>query len=917
MRVLRLTMCGFGPYASQTDIDFTAFSQGSLYLISGHTGAGKTTIFDAIVFALYGEASGTQRNASMFRSLYVSLQDPTYVELLFEFQQVQYTIRRNPAYERAALRGNGVTMEKADAVFRRGDAIIANGYEEVSKAVTQLIGLDGDQYRQIALLAQGDFQRMLFASTKEREKIFRQLFHTQRYAVLQERLKQMQLENEEILRQHRNQQLAALRSIQCEGLKAERLNKYIEQQGYGNENEILSFVDEMIQQQEIELKQKKSEIDRLQSAYEKTKKAFEEAMRRETILVQLQEGEKQLAQFKLDYDAILKEKSACLAREKEMEKKQEEVIRLRQEQEILQTWLLETQKLQQEQKQLVQLQKKMEQKKEEYNQGQQQLLALQKETFTLEGWQAKESHLQLLDQQLAQQEEQLQTWQEQWKRQQDLQAEIQQEQLVYEKERDQFVKEQTLYQQMELQFYDGQAGLLARNLEEGKPCPVCGSLQHPAPAAWKDSDIDKSRLMKQKRIYEKQQQKMQERALTITKLKSSHEEQMQVLLSAFAVEDREKLLEALQTKIQQFEEEKKQQADKWKQWKETLSRLQQREKRKQQLTDILQKLQEQLQQWQTAYVQLQSSCETKSLQLEKQKTQLHFLEQESLRKQLFELETAVAAFAKKKQQLQEKMQNNDAQREKLQGYMEALQSEKEKLAKGDRQALKAETENKHSLLEQSQQEERNQDLCLRGNKKAQQQLRQLQEEWQKNLKKIQQIQTLSDTLNGTIPQKDRITLEAFVQQSTFERILRYANIRLLQMSQGQYELRREEKGSKRSRSGLDLCILDHHSASTRNVRTLSGGESFLASLALALGLSDEITNSSGGISIGSMFVDEGFGTLDEESLQLAMRVLHSLTQGNRQIGIISHVAELKEQIEQQLFVQKDAQGNSHVKMIWS
>ena len=191
------------------------------------------------------------------------------------------------------------------------------------------------------------------------------------------------------------------------------------------------------------------------------------------------------------------------------------------------------------------------------------------------------------------------------------------------------------------------------------------------------------------------------------------------------------------------------------------------------------------------------------------------------------------------------------------------------------------------------------------------------EKWQGALQQMQYVQTLSDTMNGTLNEKERITLEAFVQQSTFERILRYANLRLLQMSQGQYELRREEKGSRRSRSGLDLCILDHHSASTRSVRTLSGGESFLASLALALGLSDEITSVSGGISIESMFVDEGFGTLDEESLQQAMRVLHSLTKGNRQIGIISHVSELKEQIEQQIVVEKDAEGISHIRTLLS
>ena len=169
-------------------------------------------------------------------------------------------------------------------------------------------------------------------------------------------------------------------------------------------------------------------------------------------------------------------------------------------------------------------------------------------------------------------------------------------------------------------------------------------------------------------------------------------------------------------------------------------------------------------------------------------------------------------------------------------------------------------------------------------------------------------------MNGTLDQKERITLEAFVQQAYFEQVLRYANLRLMRMSSGQYELRRENSGSRKSRSGLDLCVMDHHIGMTRSVRTLSGGESFMASLSLALGLSDTVQAKAGGIQLDAMFVDEGFGTLDEETLQAAMRVLQELTQGNRQIGIISHVAELREQIAQQIIVTKDVQGISTARL---
>ena len=917
MRILDLAMCGFGPYAAHTEIDFTRFTQDSLYLICGNTGAGKTTIFDAIVFALYGEASGLQRNAAMFRSLYASLKEPTYVELRFSFQKQRYALRRNPAYERAALRGNGITMEKADAVLKKDDEILASGYEDVTRYVTNLIGLDGDQYRQIALLAQGEFQRMLFASTKERETIFRQLFHTQRFADLQEQLRGMQLQNEEILRRHREQQLALLHAVQCDALDQDRLMTYIQQQGYAEEGEILTFVEEMLQKQEEQHKTSLLELQERQKQAGNVERMLEQAKRREMMTKQLTTDEEQMRRLTEKLKSLNKEKEEQDQQETIMDRSREELVRLRQEEVLLQQLLKEQEQLKKDQQAVERLHIQICQQEQKQKEIKEQLDRSKEQTESLDAWKAKENNLILIDQQLQEKQKQMSDWKQQLQAFKDLQQQMHQQQQLYEQERVAFEREQALFQQMELQFYDGQAGVLAKMLEDGKPCPVCGSLTHPSPAPWKENNVERSALLKQKTRYEQQRKKMETCTRKIAEFTSRCQEKQAVLQQALqrpqlAVDDLQLVLEQ---RLSAFEQELKEQKGRWETWKERVLELEKQEKHREELKQLLEQKEVCLQKSKQDFVKLEASCQSVSKQLEKQEQQLHFHDLDQLEKQLKDLEQKLDAFEKTKNKLLNELEITQGQKQKLQGSMEALQKEVADLPLVEIQVLKDQDQQQKEQVVKIQALERNQALILANNQRTFEQLKELQRYWQKNLRKIQQIQALSDTMNGTLSQKERMTLEAFVQQSTFERILRYANIRLLQMSQGQYELRREKKGSKRSRSGLDLCILDHHSAATRNVRTLSGGESFLASLALALGLSDEITSSNGGIQIESMFVDEGFGTLDEESLQQAMRILQSLTMGNRQIGIISHVSELKEQIEQQLFVYKDAQGVSHVKIV--
>lgn len=917
MRILHLTLCGFGPYAQKTSIDFTAFSESSLYLISGNTGAGKTMIFDAIVFALYGEASGSQRNASMFRSLYAGLKEPTYVELRFSFQAETYEIHRHPAYERAALRGEGVTQEKADAYLKRGEEIIAGGYEEVTKAITRLVGLDGDQYRQIAMLAQGDFQRMLFASTKEREKIFRQLFHTQRYARIQERLRELQRKDEERLRTHREQQLNALSQLSCDALAQQTLDAYIEQKGYGDEGEMLAFAKELIAQDEANMQRLTQALNSERGRGVQLRQTLAQALRKEELALALQEDEGRIQLHRSRLTTLTGQKETLDAQASKMDALRKEAAQLAQESERFALLAQEERSLREQQQSLCRMQKEYERLKQSCAKLQEQLEALRALPDSLEVWKEQKERLTLMEKQLHQQQERLERVQAQAKQLDDLQVQLTKGQQRYKEDQQAYQQAQALCQQLEQQFYDGQAGLLARTLQAGMPCPVCGSLHHPHPAPWQANDVDRFTLEKQRKKSEELRQAMEQQANLLAVRRAEYEEKRKALAQELALPQGtpQAIHEALVMAWQRHQSQCQRQQETWRHWEKRMRELEQREESKRQGEARLIKEQRLLEELHRQCVQLESSCQSEAAQLDKQRKQLRFLDAAKLGERMETIRARLTDYEQAVKDVELQLSEENTQLQQAQGHHQAMSEELRRLPQRDVKALKEELEQCEESCAKQEAQERHCALALENNRRVCQRLQELWQAWQGELHRMQQVQALSDTLNGTLAEKERVTLEAFVQQSTFERIVHYANLRLLQMSQGQYELRRSEKGSRRSRSGLDLCILDHHSASTRNVRTLSGGESFLASLALALGLSDEITSSSGGVTIESMFVDEGFGSLDEEALQQAMKVLQELTLGNRQIGIISHVSELKEQIEQQLNVEKDAEGISHVRVL--
>lgn len=767
MRPLVLTLSAFGPYAGEETLDFTKLGTKGLYLITGDTGAGKTTIFDAIVFALYGEASGEARGADMLRSKYASADTPTYVRMTFVYHGAEYRITRNPEYRRPAKKGDGYTTNKADAELVCPDGCIVTKNREVTRAVAELLGLDKNQFTQIAMIAQGDFLRLLYAKTEDRSKIFREIFHTKAYQTLQERLKA---------------EAGALRQ------EYEALEKSIDQYLEGIlciEANFAARMDSVRQNRKAISTEDIAALIRGQLAEE--------------------EGRLILLQKQLDtYEKELEQVNQVIGRVKERKKRREELENAR--------------------KQLAFIAPSLASQQKQYEEKQQAFQALEAERSQLE--KLYQDSLEMLEKKEAQEQMRFQV--------EKLREDVTAGEKAYGQAALLHKKAKDVYDEMERWYLDEQAGVLALHLEEGKPCPVCGSLTHPMPAKKKEGAPSKAAVDKAKKEAEAANARVHRASEEVGALKGrldGAKEQYKAMLDA--ENDAEK--EAALLRFTGKEEAEK------------ILREKEREslRKKKELSEA------------------ETACRNREKEYQRYQNMKEMLE-----KQLEEGDETVP------EELEEKRRGL---------------TEKKQLALKEQQELHRCVQTNAGILR---------DIGEKGR-----QMKAVEEKWSL-------VGELAGTFNGNVVGKDKIMLETYVQMTYFDRMIGRANTRFMMMSGGQYELKRAAAQNIKSQSGLELDVVDHYNGTVRSVKTLSGGEAFLASLSMALGLSDEIQSAAGGIALDTMFVDEGFGYLDEEALAQAIHTLQGLAEGNRLVGIISHVGSLKEKIERQIVVTKEKSGGS-------
>ena len=914
MRPLKLTVAGFGPYAGVQELDFSALGTAGLYLITGDTGAGKTTIFDAITFALFGEASGDSREPAMLRSKYTKPEAPTYVELTFSYDGNIYTVRRNPEYERAKARGTGTTKQSADAMLTLPDGSVITKLKDVDKAIHDIIGLTREQFSQVAMISQGDFRRLLQADTKERQKIFRDIFDTGLFVTLQIRLK-------EEASGLREQKEYTQRSIQqyTSGMLCDEGSSFAEQTHRAKRGELpiaetMVLFEKLLEEDraaeagldaQLSLVEAQSEQLAAQltqaELYEKTKselakKADEEALCAEK-LAQAQAtldaaqaasaGQelfgKRIAEIDLllpSYDELAQKAAALEAAEAALSKAQAAQQTLQSRKSALAD----------------------------------EISALKAEQAALSDTAAEKERLTALRQQLVHRAAQYWELLAAMAALEQQQQQLQKKQAAFLAAEEQSSRLLQEYDAKNKAFLHEQAGILASTLADGMPCPVCGSVSHPSPAAISEHAPTEADVKQAKAIYDKAQKETERLSGDASKQRgivSASEEalrkQRELLLEDSSadpaaqealltdnIRQTDSQIEAVKVKLarkdrldQQIPEKETALLAAENDLTTTKEQIAASGAAAAELSRQVATLREKL-----PYLRKQDAVDEKAAlqaKLDRMKAALHEAEQA-----VNSGKEALAAIRAAMAQLRAQLENGS------EADVDALRQMRSELA-----VQKAAIVTKQKALH----------TRIATNASAQQSIAKRQAELEALDATYAWVKTLSDTANGTLSGKEKIMLETYIQTTYFDRILERANIRLRKMSGGQYDLkRRTTAASMRGQSGLELDIVDHVNATQRSVNTLSGGEAFLASLSLALGLSDEVQMSTG-IRLDTLFVDEGFGSLDSEALSKAYSTLAGLTEGNRLVGIISHVAELKERIDKQIVVTKNKAGGSSAALV--
>ena len=927
MKPLKLTMSAFGSYAGKNVIDFTGQQQG-IFLITGDTGAGKTTIFDAITYALYNQTSGGERNGNMMRSQYAQPETETYVELEFLYRGQTYRVRRNPDYKITKTLKNGKIREQKvphSVELTLPDGTVFPEKKNATDAkIIEILGLTADQFSQIVMIAQGDFLKLLYTKSDERKMIFSKLFRTDIYWKIQENLRRKSMEMDERIQENdrafeqeksriillpeseelpldelverlRERLKDALKEQNLRRANVEELNKKITK--YEEINKLFVSLEKIRQNgKELEARQVESKERRQQ---------IENALKADKVLVAEQQNLRQQQTVEQSVQAIAKMEET-----------------LTNNQEMFETLKTQLQEVEAEQKrEAADIQKKMLALEQSFPSYEALQNARSEEQQAKKVWEdlgktseesfhKKEAGIAALKEQQKRQEQVVEQMKKNWE-QTSLSAS----------------ESAKHYEHMYEAFLKEQAGILAENLSAGCPCPVCGSTVHPDPAKLSDHAVTELEVEQAKKTraaaeekrdlayaaFEAEKTEKQKLAQavekeeadfvlaqTIAKQQRKEAEQNYASLQKTAEQIREKLV------YPSLAEAKKQYAA----MQKALEAAEQEIERKRQKVSELAEAMNTLKGQKLAEEENQKTAKKLAAKTEKEYAKLleksGFVSEETYHLAILP-ERSRSKLEREEKEYESQCLRQQSEQKLLEKQVsgktytdttelnEQLKAEKQALKEAEKTYMELHTayENDRSVLQ-------NCAVYLEKGKKLE--------------SEDQVIKSLSKTANGRLSGSAKIDFETYIQRQYFKQIIHEANKRLLTMSNHQFILKLKEEANtgRKTNEGLDLSVYSLVTDSERDVKTLSGGESFLAALAMALGLSDIVERSAGAIHPDMMFIDEGFGSLDAQSRQQAIEVLAELAGDSRMVGIISHVTELKEQIDRKLVVSRTDKGSRAV-----
>lgn len=878
MKPEKLILSAWGPYKEKVEVDFTRLEDRGLFLITGPTGAGKTTLFDAITYALYGNMSGEVREKNSVRSDFADADTATYVELWMQHDGKEYHIIRNPEYMRPKKKRGGksdYTKEKENARLYLPDGSAVEGSSEVNRRMQEILVLDYRQFKQISMIAQGEFARLLTASPSEKTKIFREIFETTIYdgfaGILRSRSSDLYKQvmeyrhkmDEDVHMLMENTVGQVMVESEEEREEAEAWKSMPQQENHSYEN-MIHWLEERI----LEDKERLGQVQKQYELYEKEHTRLSERIHRaEQMNEKLERLEALKAQKKElgEHKKERKDAEAHLQKARKAEALKADYINLKNTKAFIESMKQKQGEEREALKHLLQQEEAKRgyyEKKEEIQAGYtcaasyEECRKIRKEAESV--LKGKQDALQKLQQHYLEQEE-----------------------IV--------AKKKHTYEQADSAYRRAVVGIAAKQVKEGEPCPVCGSLEHPCIARWEEGVPDESKVRKLQKDYEKEQAVL-----------------MELHGKAAACKGEVTACEAHVQEHLHKEEQLKQQMDGVEQEvRELIERLNQKA-----YEELL-----------TQYHKLQAQIKEKKSRLEEEEKELKQQEQKQTEGEIAFKERyktagfgSIAAYeaalctTEEMEKLENKIRDYDTKLQNIENLTEHLKEETKGAKIMDVDEMKAALEEKKQLRQQVLNRLKDGTYLLKERKKIAKSMREKEKILQELVREYGIVKDLDNMASGNNPK--RLVFEQYVLAGYFEEILRAANLRLAKMTSGRYELSRmEEISDGRTKDNLEIRVLDYYTGKYRSVKTLSGGESFKASLALALGMSDVIQGYSGGIRVDTLFIDEGFGALDSESLEQACRTLQSLVEKDRLIGIISHVPELSEKIEKQIIITKTNIGS--------
>ena len=1044
MKPIKLTIQAFGPYAGVETIDFTTLGNRTMFVISGKTGSGKTTIFDAISYAIYGKASGEDRTGPELRSQFANDDLATEVSLDFSLRGKIYSIKRAPQQLKRKEKGEGYTTTGAKAELyiwddSGGKKLLAAKINEVDEKIKEIMLIDSNQFRQILMIPQGEFRKLLTSDSKDKEGILQRLFHTQIFKLIEEKLKEEAGELKRTVEDQLSSRNEAIHRIQA--IFCNELQDYLEA-GSVNDSIILPLLNKEIDEMAAAITKLKSELEEKQTQQDQLNQQLFKA---EAILKQIQTKEEltlkkrmleqqketyaekeQQVRFAQKAAILVRQEELCHRLKKESEQLAQTTAAISSKVKSLEELSIESySKLQQEQEkenerqeaaaEIIRLQNMkdgvysfaafehaanqvaqlLEKAKEKYKMAEDQLCQMEENQKLKQAQKVEmeQGQLAFLEnerriEKLAAELEKLTRFEKVTIRHHQKETELKHVAGRFEKAEASFHDAKILMEDMEHSWISGQAALLAQRLENGKECPVCGSVHHPSPTMGADGiipteeDLQAAKVQVQRLETEKAQAQSalyecQSEEKSVREAATDLLMEIRLQKPGFAPEFLKEEKEQLTALISDIEREQARLQQQLKQLDKVKAELSSMDDMKTELQQSIPNLSEKVTELTVQYTEKRTDLLRMKEQIpERLRTVPAFETALAAAKSVHEtlvrqLETAQRRWQEvKEQQAAETARLADAQKHLMgkqselvterqvfknqleeQGFANFASYERSKRSEQEIEQLKNEIQAfreelrsvsdrlidltdllqnievpdvegiRKSLEEQKQAVEllsnKRTDLLIKkqGNESIQKQIETINARLKKLEERYQVIGHLYEMAKGQ--NTYRMTFERFVLAAFLDDILTEANGRLKKMTSGRYFLQRKKDRSKGNvQSGLELLVFDQYTGQERHVKTLSGGESFKAALALALGLADVVQNYAGGVSLETMFIDEGFGTLDPESLDQAIEALMDIQSSGRLVGIISHVPELKERIDARLEVLAGQTG-SHTQFVFS